>query len=472
MDKSSASTRKSSSDVDVSASKEKLKAAWDDMIAELQLARDAIDNPDYFPPDASDRSLAEGYRYLSGFIHHAVERAFHEDADFPVFRNGLSVYNKATIDNADAIYFYAPIDGSKYYKVHGNAADSRHWRGEPRAEQGPLAPQYVIFEVHKGAMSGDSGDLRELVAGDRTGFGSLDTSSLLVAENGDFEILLGPEKPEDYSGNFVCTHKPPSKRNPDGGDRFASYISGRQLFYDWGREQAIQLSITALDTEGQQPPALTSERGAQQLRNMGGIIRGQMHFWLAFYDKVLNCNQSHAEQGRYYMPVNAYNLPNAASKNTGGGMSTNIYAGGIFDLAEDEALYIEASYSGEPVYTSIHLGNLWGESPDYANHQSSLNGFQTYVTKDGVQRWVVAHRDPGLPNWIDTTGLTRGYLSNRWAYCELPPQEQWPNIKARKVAFDNISACFPTQTPRISAAQRKAAIVERQQHVQKRFRVF
>jgi hypothetical protein len=473
MNKTSAVSTKSSSDPGhAKNTKEQLKAAWDDLIAELQLARDAIDNPDYFPPDASDRNLAEGYRYLSGFIHHAVERAFHEDADFPAFRNGLSVYNKSTIDNADAIYFYSAIDGRKHYRVHGNVADCRHWCGEPRAETGALAPQYVIFEVHSGSMSGDTGDLRELVAGGRTGFGSLDTSSLIVADNGDFELLLGPEKPPGYTGNFVCTHKSPSKRDPSGGDRYASYISGRQLFYDWGREQAIQLNITALDTEGGQPPALTSERGAQQLRRMGGIIRGQMHFWLAFYDKVLNCNQRHAEPGRYFMPVNAYNQPNGASGDTGGGMSTNIYAGGIFDLAEDEAVYIEASYSGEPVYTSIHLGNLWGESPDYANHQSSLNGFQMHMAEDGVQRWVVAHRDPGVPNWIDTTGLKRGYLSNRWAYCQIPSQDQWPKIKAHKIAFDEIGACFPVETPSISTAQRKAVIAERQQHVQRRFRVF
>jgi hypothetical protein len=54
-------------------------------------------------------------------------------------------------------------------------------------------------------------------------------------------------------------------------------------------------------------------------------------------------------------------------------MSTNIYAGDIFDLADDEALYIEATFTGKPVYVSLNLGNLWGESPDYANHQSSLN---------------------------------------------------------------------------------------------------
>lgn len=172
------------------------------------------------------------------------------------------------------------------------------------------------------------------------------------------------------------------------------------------------------------------------------------------------------------MPVNAYNTPNAASTDTGGGMSTNIYAGGLFDLAEDEALYIEAQYSGKPVYTSFHLGNLWGESPDYANHQSSLNGYQMYMGKDQVQRWVVAHHDPGVQNWLDTTGLPKGYLSHRWAYSKLPDKEQWPKITAKKIPFDQIASHFPIDQPILTETQRREIIKIRQRHVQKRFRVF
>ena len=42
-----------------------------------------------------------------------------------------------------------------------------------------------------------------------------------------------------------------------------------------------------------------------------------------------------------------------------------------------------------------------------------------YMGPDHVQRWVVSHRDPGIQNWLDTTGLPRGYLSHRWAYSEI-----------------------------------------------------
>ena len=105
-------TEQSPRDHDVEAVKADLREAWDDLIGELQSARDAIDNPALFPPTSTSRVLAEGYRYLAGFVHHGIERAFHEDPDFPAFRNALSIYNKSTIENCDAIYFYAAAQES------------------------------------------------------------------------------------------------------------------------------------------------------------------------------------------------------------------------------------------------------------------------------------------------------------------------------------------------------------------------
>ena len=323
-------------------------------------------------------------------------------------------------------------------------------------------------------MSGDTGDLRELTPGYRTGFGTLDIANLQIDDNGEFELLLAPEKPEGYTGNFICTRKGPNRRDPNGEDRYATFISGRQLFYDWENEEAIHLSITNLDREGDHPPALTPQKCAAELRNMGSILNGQMAFWLDFYDKILNVNGNHGgpENGKYFYPENGYCAPNQASSDTGGGMSTNVYAGGLYDLAEDEALYIEATYTGDPVYVSVHLGNLWGESPDYANHQSSLNLHQMYMGKDRVQRWLVSHKDPGIQNWLDTTGLPRGYLSHRWAYSEAPDEKDFPTIKAEKIRLDQVDEYIPADMPRLTPEDRKRDVAVRQAHVQRRYRVF
>ncbi len=458
-------------------SQKDLRAAWDDLIESLQQARDAIDQPGLMPPPSSDRNLAEGYRYLMGFVHSAVERAFHEDPDRPSFRNALSVVNRATIDNADAIYFFAPIDGSACYRVRGEVGDHRVWRGEEPAASGRLAPHYLIFETSAGVLAGDSGDLRELTPGLKTQTGRLDSSSIQVDEDGRFEILLAPERPAGHTGNFISTRKvvgKPHPTDPDmGPERHANYVSGRQLFNDWEREEAIHLEIEQLGAEGRAAPPYGPEQAAAELRRCGELVRGQMHFWNAFWT-ILMGTYGHREGGipGVEFPRNAFNTINAASGATGGGMSTNLYAGGVFELAPDEALIVENHIPTRPQYVGFQLGNLWGESMEYAHRVGSLNGAQSEVDPDGVIRLVVSHRDPGVPNWLDTSGHAEGFLTPRWAYSETPPSEDWPSISATRVPFDEIRKHLPEGTRAVSAEQRREQIAIRQRHVQRRFRVF
>ncbi len=168
----------------------------------------------------------------------------------------------------------------------------------------------------------------------------------------------------------------------------------------------------------------------------------------------------------------AFKKIKAASGTTGGGMSTNLYAGGVFQLEPDEALVIENRIERRPQYIGFQLGSLWGESLEYAHRLGSLNGAQSEVDPDGVIRLVIAHRDPGVPNWLDTSGHREGFLTPRWAYSQLPPADEWPSIRARKVRFDEIREHLPEGTRTVSAEQRREQIRIRQQHVQKRFRVF
>ena len=454
-----------------------LKTAFDDLISNLQRARDAIDQPDLMPAPANPRNLAEGYRYLMGFLHSAIERSFHQDPDRPAFRNALSIINRATIDNADAVYFYAPIDGRKSYVVRGQVADCRHWRGEDPASEGRLAPHYVIFEASAGVLAGDSGDLRELVPGVKTQTGRLDSSLIEVAPDGRFEILLAPEKPEGHEGNFISTLKIVGRPHPLDPDmppeRYANHISGRQLFYDWDREDAIHLSITQLGNEGTAPPAYDVSTAIEELERCGELVRGQMAFWNAFWTIPMGAyGKREGTLEGISFPRNAFNTINAASGATGGGMSTNLYAGGIYELEPDEALIVETRIRIKPQYVGFQIGNLWGESMEYGNNTGSLNGAQSSMDPDGTIRWVIAHCDPGVPNWIDTTGHGEGFLTPRWAYSETPADEDWPTIAAKKVPFDEIRNHLPETTGRISPDERREQVRVRQAHVLKRYRAF
>lgn len=454
-----------------------LRAAWDDLLAELARARDAIDEPELMPAPPSDRNLAEGYRYLMGFVHSAVERAFHGDSHFPFVRHAIQLVNKATIDNADAIYFMAPIDGRQSYRVHGRAGDHRHWRGSPATQSGRKAPQYVIFELSDGCIAGDSGSLAEMRPGVKVQTGKLDSGEFEVDDDGYFEILLAPERPPGHAGNFIPTRRRSKHANPDDPDgptdRYACTLSGRQLFYDWEREDAIPLVIERLGADGAQPPAYGPAAAAAELRRMGALVRGQMHFWNQFYTVLLETyGKRDGEQGERFMPRNAFNQPNAASGATGGGQSTNIYAGGVYELEPDEALVIESRVRVPPQYIGFHLSNLWGESHDFANHQSSLNGFQAELDDDGALRWVVAHRDPGLPNWVDTTGHREGFMAPRWSYSQTPAADRWPTVEAKKVAFDEIRQHLPANVRTVSPEERAERIRIRREHVQRRYRAF
>jgi hypothetical protein len=434
-------------------SEQQLKDAFDAMLAGLERARQALESPDLFaPPPGDERQLAEGYRYLMGFTYAAIERAFFGDPDFPYFRRSIQVTDKSTIDNADAMYLTTPIDGAHAYRISGRMPET--------------PPQYVIWEAHSG-YAGDSGGLAELQPGTRANTGKLDTADLVVGPDGRFEILLAPERPEGHEGNFVSTQRTSRKT---GTTFTAEHVTMRVLFHDWEHEEALELHICRLDKVGEHPPALTADRAAAALRRVGEIVDNQTRFWNVYYDQVLEAYGDRNGDGISFMPRNDLNAPNAAALATGGGQSTNVYAGGIYELEPDEALVIETWVPVPPAYRGFHLSNLWGESHDYANHLSSLNGHQAEPDSDGAWRYVVAHTDPGVPNWLDTTGLREGYMALRWTYSVKP--DDFPTVKVQKVPVAEVRQHLPVDTRTVSADERREAIRVRQEHVQRRYRQY
>jgi hypothetical protein len=439
-----------------------LRAAFDEMLASLAAARDAIDDPALKPPPPTDRNLAEGYRYMMGYVCGAVERAFAEDTDFPYFKRAIPVHNKSTWDNADNLYLAAPIDGNQAYRIRGRALDSRHWRGE--APIAPCAPGYAIFTAIT-QYTGDSGSIAELAPEATANTGSLDTHDLQVEEDGSFEILLGPERPLNLDGNFLCTRT----RSPAGKEQTARYIICRQLFCDWESERTLELEIVNLAKIGAPQPTLTPEAAAAKLRRMGTIVNHQMRFWNDFFATILNGYGNSPIQTDYAFPgVNQAIQPSAPSATVGAAQATNIYSGGLYELADDEALIIEQTIPVEPIYTGFNLCNIWGESYDYANYITSLNNVQAAKDSDGEVRYVIAHEDPGVNNWLDTTGHPAGMLSQRWAYRVTP--DELPTVKLSKVPLSEVRNHLPDDTVFVTPAERLEQIRVRQEHTQRRYR--
>jgi hypothetical protein len=71
-------------------------------------------------------------------------------------------------------------------------------------------------------------------------------------------------------------------------------------------------------------------------------------------------------------------------------------------------------------------------------------------------RIVVAAKDPGVPNWLDTAGHRRGLMQGRWTGCDTNPL---PSI--RKVSLSELPNLLSSDTPKITPEQREAALRER-----------
>jgi len=441
-----------------------LRDAFEGLLEQIQTAREAIDNPALFVPPASDRNLAEGYRYLLGYVYASFERSFFENPEFPYFRRAIPPISKSTLDNADNLYLSARIDGADTYVISGRAYDAGHWRGGVRKSAGRLAPQYVIFNTTT-EYSGDIGNLSGLAK--KSDIDVLDSFDIALEEDGGFEILVAPTRPQGHRGNYLCSQL---EQQNEGGSQLltARYLICRQLFGDWEREYSLELYLDKVGNRGAHPPPLTPELSAQQMQHMGALVNNQMRYWNEFYVKLLNPYADQPGLRPTFARRNAINSPRFTQSETGG-QATNSYASGIYDLAPQEVLLVEDHFPEEkPVYTGFHLGNYWGESYDYENHTSSLNDFQAQPDADGVVRYVVAHSDPGVANWIDTTGHSEGYMTRRWTYHQ-PPAEL-PRVIVEKLSVAELEQALPADTRRCSPAERVQQIAVRRRHVRRRFR--
>ncbi len=138
------------------------------------------------------------------------------------------------------------------------------------------------------------------------------------------------------------------------------------------------------------------------------------------------------------------------------GSPTSNYAMAVFDLAEDEALIITLNPMPDGVYWGLQLGDVWSRSLNFTQRQTSLNMKTTLADADGVCRVVVAHSDPGVANWLDTTGRRQGTVVFRNYKTNSQPV---PNTL--KVKLADLYAYLPHATGRVSPAQRAATLEAR-----------
>jgi hypothetical protein len=85
----------------------------------------------------------------------------------------------------------------------------------------------------------------------------------------------------------------------------------------------------------------------------------------------------------------------------------------------DEALVIRTRWP-ECRYAGVSLWTRQLQTFDYLRGRVSLNRTQAVLEPDGSVRIVIAHRDPGVPNWLTTEGRPFGLVYWRFMLPEGP----------------------------------------------------
>jgi hypothetical protein len=119
-------------------------------------------------------------------------------------------------------------------------------------------------------------------------------------------------------------------------------------------------------------------------------------------------------------------------------------------------------------YQGIQLGSMWYVSLDYINHQTSLTADQARTDPDGMLRFVISEQNPGVANWLELTGRTRGYVQIRWQRLtrDLTP-EDGPQVEV--VPVGSLAQRLPHyEQARITPADYTARIAARQAAVASR----
>ncbi|GIF38526.1 hypothetical protein [Actinoplanes xinjiangensis] len=238
-----------------------------------------------------------------------------------------------------------------------------------------------------------------------------DAEYVITGERGStvdlsFQLLDGDYSPLNVPGSLAAFDDREIEIGPDGSYRMfvgpglkgAGMLVVREVFSDWATERPGMLRIQRADRTGAAPPPPTLDALTKRYGVAGKILISRLRTFLAF-----------AERFYLGLPVNTLTAP----RSTPGGLTTQFSSVGHYDLHDDQAMIVTVPASDAP-YQGIQLGSMWYVSLDYINHQTSLTRDQAQIDPDGMIRYVISERNPGVANWLERTGHRRGYVQLRW----------------------------------------------------------
>jgi hypothetical protein len=331
------------------------------------------------------------------------------DPDHPAFLPSVGYYQMYGSPNPDTVYRTAVIDGAAEYLITGH-------RGS--------VPDVTVMPFGAPTATG------------LQTFAPFDLNQLATHDDGTFDVLLSGQRPADQ----------PNWWRLEEGMRT---LMLRSVSEEWGAHTEPRLAIVRLDGD------------PRRARFSPDVLRQRLGSFAAVVEAMMMSGINRVSQLRSDDVVNRLVEVDYSSN---GGLGDQWYHEGCFDLDDDEVLLVEARIPPDCRTFSLSLTDPFFSTIDWTNAQSSLNRRQSVMEADGVLRAVVSATDPGVQNWLDTTGHEFGVLQCRWM-----GSAEAPEVSVRVVATAALDQLNP-RMPRVTAQERAQAIRGRQVGVQLRSR--
>lgn len=327
-----------------------------------------------------ETTAAEGYRFLTHLLAAGCEHHLEGDPERPLFTRIVSPTRKVLGDNPDALYYWTRIDGRRAYRIRG-AIDGA---------------AYTSFTVH--GIDPGGGSMERVVS-------DVNDRQLQIAADGTYEVIVSPERRE---GNWIASA-------PDATSIVTRHYFERPASVAADPAAAVRLRIDPLDAPAL-PPPWTDATMAARLEAVARYVRANTLGMPApgeappypFVSRVPNV------------------LPKPASFRASGVATVGAvdihYAMAPYLLQDGQALVMEGRLP-RCGFANVMLWNMHMQTLEYRHRRTSLNRSQMHFAPDGTFRVVIAHRDPGVPNWLDTEGHVLGTIFWRILLPEDEPGE-------------------------------------------------
>ena len=332
---------------------------------------------------------AAGRYLVANALQHGFQCWFDSDPKRPVFHRWLSPTKKLLGDNPDAVYYGAVVDPAGTYRIRGNL-------------QGAA---YTSFTVETGAQDGHLS--KGLIS-------TLNDTEFDVAADGSYEIIASPDPQPGGSRNWL-------RLEPGAGSITTRHYW--ELERSAAADPTLHVPIWIEPVENPGPAAPMDDAAvAAGIRRVINFVRGATIDFPNLPPEVMPAWVSRE--------VNRFSGSEDGEGNTGIGYSAKDidYRQTLYELDADQALVMRGRFP-RCRFANVVLWNHRLQTPPYRYRRVSLNRRQVRYEQDGSFEIVVAHRDPGVPNWIDPAGLRTGMIF--WRF--LMPEEEVPPIETEVV---------------------------------------